>query len=98
MTRMQPHIVITVLRHDRAHTFLAPGARLPRKYDAKHSVNPTKKHAVRTLPPPHPTAIRHIASALPASNVNQRFQRLTGATKNPIRPPRPQFPPRNDSP
>jgi len=98
MTRIQPHIVKTVKSEDRAHTFLAPGMRLQRKSESKLYVNSGEVLIVRSLPPPHPAAIRPIASALPSHGVNRRGQQQPGPTKSPTGPPRTQFPPRSGSP
>jgi hypothetical protein len=98
MTRIQFPIVITVLREGRAQTHLAPGARLPRKSESKLSMNSMNAHVVRFLRSPHLASKRSIASISRSNDVNQRRQHLTAVTKNPTCPPRPQFPPRNDSP
>lgn len=98
MRRTQPRIVITVKREDRVHTFLVTGAHLTRKLESKLSVNSPKELIVHSLPPPHPAAIRPIASVLPSHGVNRGGRQLPGPTKNPTCPPHLQFPPRSDSP
>ena len=85
MTRMQPHIVITVMREDRANTVLAPGAHLPRKSESKLSVNTTKDHVVRSLPPPSLAWMPRTARVMPCHDVHRRLaeRRKTLAASRP---------------
>jgi hypothetical protein len=98
MTRMQPHIVITLMRQDRANTIRAGGTHIPRKSEKKHSSNFKKKQILRSQPPRHPAWKRHTASVLRTHEVDQRHPRLASAKKNPTRAPRTQLPPRSGSP